>query len=555
MIAQIQGASMKSKKEGRLSEHLPIYVKFKSLPNEIQKRLLKRQSGAGEGFVFQTGSIISELISIIIALLWFGLLLYLANDYVWGNAKLIIFGILTLGAAILFIYNADKPARWLTSRSKCCLLVTPLYVIDINFNDVRYWNLDQIISATNTTRQSNGENQPPQITLRLENESRNLRVKDRAAAEETIEQIIYYRKLFIEAMVRNDQKYLNSNDDLIELKGSTNKSDDAWRSVNFQRIVTFSAAAIATVGIMLGIVLLNNFYDDKKSWTAAQSLNNAASFRKYLLLHPAGRSAVDANEQLLALYDSAEQHYRSSLNKGFEENAVNAVLEVLKYAKQTQNYRVGVTFERHNEIPANIEDKLKKELEIKNVLPLGDALSDERMIQRENGLLSVVAQGFRQAIPEDVLELTNECAGECVNFMVKYTVNVKDTIYYDNRQEKFSDDEKVYYPGIFIIWDFNVQIPNNMQNYNFKLVSLPAQEIYYDSNASETIDPKKDFENVLNADKGLIYDSMVESAFDDFKAVLNSRMGIGAPPKNKDNNNLTSEEVPANPKENSRASK
>lgn len=531
---EISRRVMKSNNNDKTFQNIPIHLNFNVLPAEVQDRLLKRQRGESEGIAIKTAEVKFSIVLISLAILWFVLLYLLTNDYLWGNPRIIIFGLISFGAAYLLLTNGYKLARWLTSRTENCLLITPLYVIDINFNDVRYWNLEQLISIDNLDRQQNGNRQSTRITLKLENGLKTFNVKDINTAEQTVEKINIYRKLFIEASVRNDTEYLNSNDDFIGLTRESSESNKTPRGLVLPRIAAILTAGILTVGIMFGGISLNNYYDDKKGWDYAQTFNRASSYRKYLQTHPEGRWTGDANINLQTLYDAAEQNYKTTLNKGFDQQAVDAVLEILKYAKSTQNYRVKVVFEKNNEISPNIVEELKEEFEVKNILPLGDSLSDEKMSRREGSLLAVISGAFKQVIPDDILELSNECSGECVTFLVKYKINAKASVYYDSRQEDLPDNEKVFYPGILIDWDFGVQIPNQSKNYNFSLESIPAQTINYDSNLSEADQTNKDFSDVLNADRGNIYDSMVQSAFEDFRANLVFKMGIGEAPKRND---------------------
>ena len=92
------------------------------------------------------------------------------------------------------------------------------------------------------------------------------------------------------------------------------------------------------------------------------------------------------------------------------------------------------------------------------------------------------------------------------------------------------EDDRTYYPGIFIDWNFDVQIPNQPQPYNFSLTSDPAERISYDSVSDDDNKGIEEFSEVLNADKGNIYNSMASSAFNDFKTNLVFRMGIGTAP-------------------------
>ncbi len=418
---------------------------------------MERQRGKGEGFAFKTAGINSAYFLTAAVIVWFGILFYLTDDYLWSSFQLAFFGLISLGALYLLLYNVYKLFQWFTSPSKSYLLITPYYVIETRFNDVCYWNLDQLNAAKAVHRNQSGSYVSTQITLSLENgvtkifDSKNIR-----NAEETVEQIYYYKKLFVEASAKNDRTYLDSNDDFVELRNQPIQSKAIARNLSLKHLITAAAAIVLTAGTMFGAALPNNYYDDKKSWDSAESLNRASSYRMYLQTHPQGRWGIEAQQKVQGFYDAAEQKYQTSLNRGYDQKAADAVLKTLNYAKTTGNYRVKITFERHNEIPPNIVENLKKEYGVKKILPFDDTFSEDKMIRREGHLLTVVKTAFEEVIPDDILEFSSECAGECVTFLVRYIVSSKDSIYYDDREKKLPDADRTWNPGIFIEWDFGV---------------------------------------------------------------------------------------------------
>ena len=525
------------------------YVKFRNLPKAIQRRLLERQLGQGNGLAFKTGSIFPSILIVSTAVVWTGIVLYLTDNYLWSNALIIVLTVVSLDTIYLLLDNLSKVLKYLTSRSKNYLLVTPHYVIEIKCNDVWSWSLDQLIAPDETHNYRNGRYVSTRVELALEGGvTKTFIIKSIVNADDAVERIFHYKKLFVEAKAKNDLIYLNEHDDFIELTKKSQESETAPNK-NLGRLLRAVGSIILTAGLVFGAVSLNNYFDDKKSWGVAESNNHAAALRHYLQTHPRGRWSGDARQKLQGLYDIAGQKYLASLNKDYDQKAEEAILQVLSYAKQTQNYHVQVVFERHNEIPQNIVEELKKEFEVKSVLSLGDTFSDAKMGGRENGLFKVVAEAFQQVIPDDILEFSTGCSDECVIFTVNYKIGAKDSLYYDDRQEKLSDAERTFYPGIFINWDFNIKTPNQPQNYNFELASIPAQEIEYDTHSTDESSDKNDFSKVLDADKNYIYDSMVASAFDDFKTNLVHRMGIGAEPaKGNEDNSANVKTVPTRKK-------
>lgn len=263
--------------------------------------------------------------------------------------------------------------------------------------------------------------------------------------------------------------------------------------------------------------------------------NRAKSYRNYLKTHTNGRFRNLAQDNLQNLYGNAENKYRNSLNKGNDPKAVEVVIQALNFAKNTQNYQVKIEFEKHNDIPANIVDELKKEFKVSRMISLGDSFVEEKIKERENSLISLISDAFQQVIQDDILEFTDTCQNECILFHIQYFIN-SDTIYYDDRQEKLSEIDRTWYPGVYFDWHFQVNIPNQTNKYGFELYSDPASQITYDSNSRIDNADKNEFAKVLESDKNYIYDSMVKSAFNDFKTNLVYRMGIGEDPKREKNN-------------------
>lgn len=522
---------MSSNSEKNSFQQFPIRVKFNKLPQEIQGRLLERMNGKGKGFVFKYGSLTPSIVLFGAAVFWFVIFFLQTDGYAWSDERKIILGIFSLGATYLLVDNGIKLINFLTSRAHQYLIITPLYVIDIENNNVGFWNLEQLIKADNMKWEDHRSVQTSEIVLRFDNGEKTINVGDIDTAERAVEEIEYLKKKYVESVVRNDFEYLDANDDFLGFDLSKIESKEKFDYGFASQTGRIVASLLLAAGVMLAGLSLNNYFDDKLSWQSAQSIDRASSYRNYVQTHPNGRWTADAGEKLKSLYDSAEQKYRASLNQGYDEKAVEAISEILKYAKETQNYRVKVEYAKDNKIPPNLEDELKEEFEVKNILPLGDSLSDEKMKNREKALLGVVADALRKVIPDDILELSDDCSENCVKFKINYKIDAKYSLYYDTRQEKLTDAERIYYPGILIDWDFSVQLPNRTSGYNFKLDSIPAEQISYDSKLSEAEQTNKSFEEILKADLGNIYDSMVTSAFNDFKANLIYKMGIGEEPK------------------------
>jgi len=211
------------------------------------------------------------------------------------------------------------------------------------------------------------------------------------------------------------------------------------------------------------------------------------------------------------------------LKPGFDQAAVDSILALLRYARETHQYQVKVSFERSAEVPNDLIERLKEEFEVETVLPLGNTFTPERMLEREVQLFGVLQSSFTQIFPNDVLELVQECAAECAGLNIRYTTSFLDSIYYDVKEKDVPREDRNWSPGILIEWRFALTIPTDPQGYSFELESAPADDIFYDT--VETGAP-----DAIEADQKSFYDAMVASSFDDFRAHLLFNLGLGPDP-------------------------
>lgn len=282
-------------------------------------------------------------------------------------------------------------------------------------------------------------------------------------------------------------------------------------------LLALVVGTIATVGTLQ----LNGYFHDSLSWQAAIEANTAGSYRQYLKANPAGRRRDEATGRLKAFYDNAEARYRASLSPGYDQAAVDTILALIRYARETHEYQVQVSFERSADIPEDLVERLKREFEVKTVLPLGNTFTQERMLEREEQLFAVVNSSFKQIFPDDILELVLECTSSCSELKIRYSTSFLDSIYYDLREKDIPEIDRNWSPGILIEWNCSLTVPGEAQSYSFDLESAPAQHITYNTDGGDS-----DSE----ADQQSFYDAMVTSSFDDFRAHLLFNLGLGQDP-------------------------
>lgn len=492
----------------------PVHVRFSELPDSIKQRLLDRQKGIGEHLPWRTKTLWVELGCIAIGIIWTGILFFSANDRRWHGDQLFLAGA-SVAAMGAMSFGAIGLWRWKNSPLKGHVFITPLYFIKARYDDVWYWGLWQLADLNSTNHYTNGVYSSTTVRFTFDDGKESLKLSSIASAQHLFDRLQQWSQRRNEEARRGNWEYFAAHDDFIELHGREPKESPKSK-INFKVLAVAGAVAIL-FGLSLTAVAdqLNRYFDDKKSWDDATASNRVAAYRKYIDAHPSGRWATEANQRIQQQYDASASNYEKSRSAGFDVKASDAVLHILNYAKETQQYRVRVAFERHNEIEPNLEQHLRQQFGVSNVLSIGDSFSDYKMQSRESQIFSAITSGFKELIPEDILEFTDNGPGDStVVFLVTYKIRAGKSLYYRDADSGIPEPSRPFYPGIYIDWQFEMRTPKEPAGYMFSLQSSPAKEISYRTYSS------------YGADKETLYDLMATSAFQNFRAELVKRLGI-----------------------------
>jgi len=246
-----------------------------------------------------------------------------------------------------------------------------------------------------------------------------------------------------------------------------------------------------------GVRNLKDYYDDRKVWQNALSINTGTSYRNYLHARPQGRWRPAASQQLEALYDLAGRSYIESRSGGFDPQASEAVLQVLDYAKRTQHHEVIVTFERQ-----------------KNV----NTLADNKLEAHQGSTFGEIKVRFEQVIPNDILNFIQAGSpGENVVFLIKYKVDPTKGNYADERTLNTELLAPTTYHGISINWEFGIQIPSRANVYRVNVQTEPDKKVKFWPQSSV---------QQYDSDKAAVLDGMAYQSFFRFRRDLITRFGL-----------------------------
>lgn len=485
---------------------------FSELPASIQQRLLERQRGKiSEQFKLKTGSYLHVFGFSSLAILWFPILLKLADNNKWSSSQLTWFSIITVLSVLLIWRVIRRMYKWHTTKLKPHIYVTPLYYIKTTFDDVWFWWFWDVKDYKVVHNYQNNSYTDTTVTLIFEDSSESFTLKGQSRVKQLWETLAKWEAQYKRALANRDMDYFLTRDDFVELHRDGKKQESLFDSpsetTNYKRYVGYASAALFGLALMVLAYNVNLYFDDKRSWDAARVFDKASAYRNYLNTHPSGRWRENAQRRIAALYDASANRYTNELSRGFDTPASEAILDVLSHARESGDYRVIVAFARQNQIPAGIEEQLKRRHGVRNILPIGNSFSEANMQSRERYLLDTIKSAFASVIPEDVLEFNiSEFNENRPVFLITYTVKASDSLYYRDLDGYLPVASRPFYPGISFDWNFEIRLPSEGKSYEFRLNSKPADSFSYSG--------------------GDVYDGMSQSAFNNLRDEIVRRLGL-----------------------------
>jgi hypothetical protein len=278
-----------------------------------------------------------------------------------------------------------------------------------------------------------------------------------------------------------------------------------------------TAGLLGALTFFAGFAQYNDYRDDELRWNNAKSSPKATSYRLYLASRPDGRHQSEAHIAISTLYDQAAESYKNSPGSATAEG-IEAVLKVLEYAKRTEQYKVFVAFSGDNEIPPDIEGRVRAVTGLPQVIPIMPSFTPAMNQARETRILERISGSFGKVIPGDILQFAvGKPSSRDVSFIVSYIIRSSGEMYYPEKQEHLSVAQRDWYTGISFDWNLYVSVPGSQSStFHLGLKSEPAEvfQVAYTrvAGGGAELPPTE------------VYSSMADSAFDNFGAKLVSQL-------------------------------
>jgi tetratricopeptide (TPR) repeat protein len=506
-----------------------LELRVSDLPEISKARLLAALKKPPQGtFVISESKFGWASIGLVVSFLGLWGLVAVADNYKWQSDDRLGYLILSIGCFVIGWYSIAYLFSWFRSEFKQQVLVNPLYFLRFRFNRIeaipftgeKVWTVQHL-------KDTKGAYTGSKFYFRPETGRRKiLKTTSIRTANDLIEALNHFPEYVSGLVQRHDLSTLYFHDLLYEWRVHNEQrpqaahNDPTGLAFLLRKLGPALIASLLGVFIFfLAIVPYNDYRDDELRWGAAKSSATANAYRVYVASRPDGRHLTDAHTAIGTLYKHAVDNYRGA-SSNVTSQGVEVVIKMLEYAKSTGHYKVFVSFVGNDQIPSDVEARLRRATGLSKLVPILPSFTPSMNHVREARILQEISESFGKVIPGDILQFSvGRGSPQEINFTVNYVIQATGDMYFPVSQEKLPTANRDFYTGIGFDWGFVVSVPDEESSrFQFSLKSEPAQlfKVAYTKTTGESS------ELVPTA----VYAAMADSAFDDFGSKLLSQLAI-----------------------------
>ncbi len=478
-------------------------------------------------FVISESRLLWALCGIIVVLLCVFFVLMQADGYRWQSGDRFSFLLLMIASFVIGWISLAYLIDWLRNDFKAHALLNPLYFLRFRFDHIEAFSLASTKNwDVKHLSDSRGVYTGTKFYFRSAAGQQILKIKSLSLANDLIIALRRFPSYVSDLVQRQDTSVLYSFDLLYEWR---------VREEQFPRLPVPKRTALAFVLKRIGPALLaallatvvffgaidpyNDYRDDELRWRTAQSASTATAYRLYLASRPDGHHLSQAHAAISKLYEQAAESYRSAAGVATSQG-IEAVIRILEFARSSGRYKVFVQFAADNQIPTNIEDRLRSLIGVSQVIPVRSSFTPSMNQARETRILGRITNSFGKVIPGDILQFAvGRASPPDIAFNVAYVIRASGGMYYPEKQEHVPEARRDWYTGISFDWNFYITVPGTeFSTFQLSLESEPAQLFHVAYTRSQgqgtELTPTE------------VYSAMADSAFDDFGSKLLSQLAV-----------------------------
>jgi hypothetical protein len=247
---------------------------FPELPPTVQQRLTERVSRTNKvQYAYNLHGVGWHYFLAVLLFAWLVYLLIDSFGAYWDKDVLDCMIGVTFMAAVFQSMNLSWMIRWHRSPLGCWWLVTPLYVIKTQFDQVSFWPIWEIRDIQTTHNYRDGFHNGTDVYMTFGSSTEYLRLSSRSAYDKMMSALRAFDQTVRRAKAQEDWNYFFEQDDFREFVPDPNKKKTP--SSSFPR----SALLFATFFGLYGLVFACAYAINKRQ--APPSLNRSAPARAF----------------------------------------------------------------------------------------------------------------------------------------------------------------------------------------------------------------------------------------------------------------------------------
>jgi curved DNA-binding protein CbpA len=269
-------------------------VRLSELP-EASVAWLRAQRKSPEILFLPRAGVLADSLLFLLALAAIGLaaLAEYHPDSDWTAPEVVLGGVLSVCAGVFAAGAGQRWWRHLNSKLGRFIAVHPLYLVEMELDEVRVWPLVALSRVAATHHHTNGMYTGTQFKLTFGSKVRSLSVRPKQLAERFGEALQAIRARLLDLLHQGVLGAENGADFVpapLMLRGQPPRDLRRWA-------LLASGAALGAVVAVSGMVRAQRAQEDSE-WIAAQADPSPQLVRQYLERHPDGRYVRDCAELL-----------------------------------------------------------------------------------------------------------------------------------------------------------------------------------------------------------------------------------------------------------------
>ena len=231
------------------------YAIYSTLPTALQRRLRDRCAGkVSPQFKVRTGGVILAYALLGIVVCVAAIALLSAGTERWDpntipGAILMIF--MGCGASA---YSLFQICRWHASPLKRHLIITPLYIVETQLDEVWNWPIWHVKALNGTHRYYNGIYYGTDTVFTFEKTKRSYRFRHEADYKSVVDALRVFSQKALSAEQQSDLQYFADEDEFASVHHLNGRKRSAWKLA----VATTTAAAVAALVFAGAIFVINS---------------------------------------------------------------------------------------------------------------------------------------------------------------------------------------------------------------------------------------------------------------------------------------------------------